>query len=140
MRRSEQILSKMIVGLNGKTIGEFAVDAEYPAKKMYTLEFSGKANPKNKISLTFPNDFYDPTNEEPRRRDRNLYIERIEISEPPGVSFPFFRPVLIFSVNGSPIKLRIKLPRHRYCDGYREFTELPWLRLRFLGTKISIRK
>ena len=85
--RAGDELAKMIVGLNGKTIGEFAVDAEYPAKKMYTLEFSGKANPKNKISLTFPNDFYDPTNKEPMRRDRNLYIERIEISEPPGVSF-----------------------------------------------------
>ena len=79
-------LAKMIVGVNHVNIGEFEVDAEYPASKEYKIKFNGKAGHKNEISITFPNDFYDPKNKNPKRRDRNLYIEKIELSEPQGIS------------------------------------------------------
>jgi len=85
--RAGNEFANMIVGLNGKTIEEFSVDAEYPNSKTYSLDFSANVSPDNEISLTFPNDFYDPQNKNPKRRDRNLYIDKVEILEPAGVSY-----------------------------------------------------
>ena len=85
--RAGNEFANMIVGLNGETIEEFSVDAEYPNQKTYLLDFSANVSPNNEISLTFPNDFYDPKNKNPKRRDRNLYIDKVEILEPAGVSY-----------------------------------------------------
>ena len=85
--RAGNEFANMIVGLNGETIEEFSVDAEYPNQKTYLLDFSANVSPNNEISLTFPNDFYDPQNKSPKRRDRNLYIDKVEILEPAGVSY-----------------------------------------------------
>ena len=84
--RAGNDLAKMIVGVNRVNMGDFEVDAEYPVSKEYKIKFNGKAGLKNEISITFPNDFYDPKNQNPKRRDRNLYIEKIELSEPQGIS------------------------------------------------------
>ena len=78
--------ARMIVTVNEDQIEDFSVDAEYPEKKEYEFEFEAKPKFENKISLTFPNDFWDPKNKNPKRRDRNLFIDSIEISSPTGVS------------------------------------------------------
>ena len=79
-------LAKMSVAVNGKQITEFSIDAEYPNKKEYEFTFGAKLNFSNQITLTFPNDFWDPKNKDPKRRDRNLFVESVEISSPEGVS------------------------------------------------------
>ena len=38
------------------------------------------------IEIKFINDFYDPKNKDPRRRDRNLYVSSIEVEGPLGES------------------------------------------------------
>ena len=66
--------------------GAIKIDNLKEYSKEYKIKFNGKAGHKNEISITFPNDFYDPKNKNPKRRDRNLYIEKIELSEPQGIS------------------------------------------------------
>ena len=84
--RAGNELAKMVVGLNGEEITQFSIDAEYPDLRSYTFRFNGKTISKGQISLTFPNDYWDPQNKNPQRRDRNLYVESVEISLPKGVS------------------------------------------------------
>ena len=78
--------ARMIVTVNGIQIADFSVDAQYPDKKDYAFEFSTKPNFKNQIALTFPNDFWDPKNKDPKRRDRNLFVDSVEITSPEGLS------------------------------------------------------
>ena len=79
--------ARMIVTVNGIQIADFSVDAQYPDKKEYAFEFSAKPNFKNQIALTFPNDFWDPKNKDPNRRDRNLFVDSVEITlSPKGLS------------------------------------------------------
>ena len=84
--RAGNELAKMVVGLNGQEIIQFSVNAEYPDLESYTFRLNDKTMSKGQISLTFPNDYWDPKNKNPKRRDRNLYVESVEISIPKGVS------------------------------------------------------
>ena len=79
-------LARMTVTIDGNQIADFLIDAEYPNKKEYAFEFWTKSNFNNQITLTFPNDFWDPKNKDPKRRDRNLWVESVEVFSPNGVS------------------------------------------------------
>ena len=79
-------LARMTVTIDGNQIADFSIDAEYPNKKEYVFEFWTKSNFNNQITLTFPNDFWDPKNKDPKRRDRNLWVESVEVFSPNGVS------------------------------------------------------
>ena len=87
--RAGDELAKMEVSINGSKIKTFSIDSEYPQKLIYTFKYYAKEKSSNKISLSFINDFFDPKNKNPKLRDRNLYIKKIEISFPKGVAFKF---------------------------------------------------
>jgi hypothetical protein len=87
--RAGKELAKMQVIVNGKEIKTFSIDSEYPKKSLHSFQFAANAKSSNLISLSFINDFYDPKNKNPKLRDRNLYIEEIELSLPEGVMAKF---------------------------------------------------
>ena len=87
--RAGEEMAKMQVRVNEKEIKTFSIDSEYPEKSAYVFQFSAKSNSSNQIALSFINDFYDPQNKNLKLRDRNLYIEEIEISFPKGVPAEF---------------------------------------------------
>ena len=87
--RAGDELAKMEVSINGSKIKTFSIDSEYPQKLIYTFKYYAKEKSANKISLSFINDFFDPKNKNPKLRDRNLYVEEIEISFPKGIAFKF---------------------------------------------------
>ena len=87
--RAGDELAKMEVSINGSKIKTFSIDSEYPQKLIYTFKYYAKEKSSNKISLSFINDFFDPKNKNPKLRDRNLYVKKIEISFPKGVAFKF---------------------------------------------------
>ena len=87
--RAGDELAKMEVSINGSKIKTFSIDSEYPQKLIYTFKYYAKEKFSNKISLSFINDFFDPKNKNPKLRDRNLYVKKIEISFPKGVAFKF---------------------------------------------------
>lgn len=77
--RAGKELAKMQVIVNGKEIKTFSIDSEYPQKSIYSFQFAAKAKSSNVVSLSFLNDFYDPKNKNKKLRDRNLYVEEIEL-------------------------------------------------------------
>ncbi|MEC8355310.1 MAG: DUF1592 domain-containing protein [Verrucomicrobiota bacterium] len=87
--RAGHEFAKMQAQVNGQEIQTFSIESEYPRKSMYRFRFQGEENQPNQISLSFTNDFYDPKNRNPKRRDRNLYVEKIEILIPQGLDLSF---------------------------------------------------
>ncbi len=87
--RAGSEFAKMQVQVNGQEIQTFSIESEYPRKSMYRFHFQGNENQRNQIILSFTNDFYDPKNRNPKRRDRNLYVEKIEILTPKGMNLSF---------------------------------------------------
>ena len=87
--RAGNEFAKMQVQVNGQEIQTFSIESEYPRKSMYRFPFQGNENQRNRITINFINDFYDPKNRNPKRRDRNLYVEKIEILTPKGLNLSF---------------------------------------------------
>ncbi len=74
--------AKMLLSIGGKPVQEFDVAAIKKSPALYEVPFRaepGKAN----ISITFLNDFYMEKNP-PNNRDRNLWVDYIEVSGPLG--------------------------------------------------------
>ncbi len=67
--------------LDGKDVSTVDVEAERESAETYRRRIKVSSG-KHKVGLAFLNDFYNPENENPRRRDRNLFIERLEIQGP----------------------------------------------------------
>ena len=87
--RAGNEFAKMQAQVNGQEIQTFSIESEYPTKSMYRFRFQGNENQRNKITLSFTNDFYNPQNRNPKRRDRNLYLEKIEILTPKALNLSF---------------------------------------------------
>ena len=71
--------AKMLLEFDGKRIDVVDVPNKRPRDFIHEVEVSGD---RHKISLSFINDYYDPTNPDPKRRDRNLKIAGLEIIGP----------------------------------------------------------
>ncbi|MBA2113312.1 DUF1592 domain-containing protein [Bremerella alba] len=73
--------AKMGVRVGHKENRTFAVDNEAPSE--HPMEIKMRV-PRGKLPLevAFLNDHYDPDNPDPSRRDRNLFINRIELRGP----------------------------------------------------------
>jgi len=71
--------------LGKKHIAHFEVKNLLGDEKTFSTELelpSGRTD----ITLDYPNDFYDPRNKNPQRRDRNLMIHKIRLEGPLGVN------------------------------------------------------
>ena len=75
-------LPKMALSINGKMIQQVSVrpDNDEEAKD---FRFSARlAKGRNKVEVTFLNDYYNPEHPNPRKRDRNLAVGPIRIDGP----------------------------------------------------------
>ena len=63
-----------------------SVDVEATERKPEIVvgRFRGKAGVRA-FSIAFVNDYYEPTNPDPKRRDRNLHVDWVEIAGPLGI-------------------------------------------------------
>ncbi|MCH2129623.1 MAG: DUF1592 domain-containing protein [Pirellulaceae bacterium] len=83
-------LAKMAIVVDDRSIHEAEVRANSNAPQTYetsTFLEEGKVN----VGVRFLNDFYDPDNPDENRRDRNLFVVRLEIEGPKDPPLP---PVL----------------------------------------------
>jgi mono/diheme cytochrome c family protein len=71
--------AKLVVRLDGRDLEEFEV--AHRAPKIVELRTALLGGP-HRFGLLFPNDFYDPDNPDPKRRDRNLRLDWLEIVGP----------------------------------------------------------
>lgn len=74
-------LAKMAFKLDDKQVYVADVAAEPGAPEVYATKLT-VAPGKHRFTLAFINDFYDPNNPDPKRRDRNLTIDYLEVQGP----------------------------------------------------------
>jgi hypothetical protein len=87
-QRAGPDLPRMSLDVNGKRLKIF--DVEHKRAEPGTYTFSTTLSPGAlKLAVAFINDYYDPKNENPSERDRNLYIDQVVLlgpKEPPAMS------------------------------------------------------
>jgi len=76
---------KMWVGVDGYGGQTVSVNALASSPTDYELPFEIAAG-KRYITIAFTNDFYDPNNPDPTKRDRNLIVNHIEVIGPVGAN------------------------------------------------------
>ncbi|MGE4551077.1 MAG: DUF1592 domain-containing protein [Opitutales bacterium] len=81
--RAGNELAKMQIRLSGKTVRTFEVKEESPSSGVYEVKVQVDRPGDREVQVAFINDFYDPKNSNPQRRDRNLYVEWVEVVPPP---------------------------------------------------------
>jgi len=74
-------LAQMAIYWDGKVIRRFEVEAEHGSARTYSTTVQASRG-KHEFGVGFANDFYDPQNPDPAQRDRNLWVEAIEIVGP----------------------------------------------------------
>jgi len=72
---------KMDLILNNQIVTTFNVAAEQSKPAVYEMPLDLKAG-RQTLAVRFPNDFYDPNNPNPRRRDRNLVVMNLKVEAP----------------------------------------------------------
>ncbi|WP_406701000.1 DUF1592 domain-containing protein [Singulisphaera sp. Ch08] len=71
-------LARMAFKVDGKVVETVEVGAEVDSPRVYEVKATLNAGTR-RISVAFLNDFYDPKAEDPKRRDRNLIVDYLEI-------------------------------------------------------------
>lgn len=74
-------LAKMAFKFDDRQVHVAEVSAEAGAPENYETKITADKG-KHRFSLAFVNDFYDPDNPNPKRRDRNLSVEFLEVQGP----------------------------------------------------------
>ncbi|HVX14660.1 MAG TPA: DUF1592 domain-containing protein [Pirellulales bacterium] len=74
-------LAKMAFKFDDKQVHVAEVAAEWGSAELYETKLTVNKG-KHRFGLAFVNDFYDPQNPDPKRRDRNLAIEYLEVQGP----------------------------------------------------------
>ena len=76
--------AKMVVKLDDHQIAGFDVPSTERNPQTFQVPITTTIG-VHKLAVAFTNDFYDPTNTNPRRRDRNLYVQSMQIHRPSGM-------------------------------------------------------
>ena len=72
----------MDLRVNGEVFGKFDVkSADEKNPDLFSVKFRAQAGQKG-LGVSFLNDFYDPNNPDPNRRDRNVYVLGIQVDGP----------------------------------------------------------
>ena len=80
-------LPKLEIQIDGKTLREFSVDAPPDKAKSYEVKTIIKPG-RHDVEAAFTNDFSDPKAADPKKRDRNLYVDGLEIEGPFNAKVP----------------------------------------------------
>ena len=72
---------KLAFRVDGKTVKTVEVKAAENAPKEYEAVGTLERGPHS-FAVAFLNDFYDPKNPDPKKRDRNLVVDRLEVQGP----------------------------------------------------------
>ena len=78
---------RMALRLDGKDLARFAVTAVAERPAVYETR-THVATGKRRIAAAYLNNFVDPENPDPARRDRNLILQSVEIDGPYGEVLP----------------------------------------------------
>lgn len=71
--------ARLVVRLDGRELQAFDVPSRTPAVFEATAQLTGG---NHRFAVAFTNDFYDPKHPDPERRDRNLFVDWLEVVGP----------------------------------------------------------
>jgi len=74
-------LPKLAIQIDGKLVKSFDVDALPDRPKMYEAR-SVVGIGRHDVEIAFTNDYFDPKAGDPKKRDRNLHVDQLEIEGP----------------------------------------------------------
>ena len=94
--------AKMALRLDGRDLKVFEVTAEVDRPRLYQLKVRVKAG-SHRVAAAFINDFYDPDIKDPKRRDRNLHVQFIEVQAPAAESLPESHRRLFIAMPGDKL-------------------------------------
>jgi len=100
--------AKLALRIGDKELGEFDVTARYNGDKgpWQTITKEVQLNGgEHKILVRFLNDFSDPQNPDPDKRDRNLALDKIDIEGPFGLLPPRGTRLVQWLLDGKPAGL-----------------------------------
>ena len=109
--------ARMSLRIDDKEVGLIDVDAVEAAPLPYALSTNLTAG-DHRFSVAFVNDFYDPKDPNPANRDRNLVVERVEVSGPAETALADL-----------PASHRRVIPREPAADGRQEYAREILVRL-----------
>lgn len=78
---------RMAVRIDGRDVQRFDVTVTEDAAQVYECTARLAAGP-HRLGIAYLNNFRDPENRDPRRRDRNLFLTKVEIAGPLGAPPP----------------------------------------------------
>jgi len=90
--------ARLALKVDGKGLRRFDVPAEEGSPGVYELKQKLRGG-RRKVAVEFLNDYWEPENPDPSRRDRNLVVQSVEIEGPlaaPGDPPPPSRKLVIF--------------------------------------------
>ncbi|MBI2823799.1 MAG: DUF1592 domain-containing protein [Planctomycetia bacterium] len=75
--------ARMALKVDGKDVQSFEVKATADRPEAYEVRLTIEAGTK-RIAVAFVNDYYQPNHPDPKQRDRNLFVDCLEIEGPLG--------------------------------------------------------
>lgn len=113
--------ARVLLKIDDKELGTFDVTARYNGDKgpwqviQHTLPLKSG---EHKIVVRFVNDFADPQNPDPDKRDRNLALDKIEVEGPDGLLPPRGTRLVQWLLDGRPAGLpALKLTGEDFENG-----------------------
>ena len=76
--------AKMSIKLDNQQIAGFDVPSREDHPQTFQVPITTSVG-SHKLAVAFTNDYYEPTNPNPRKRDRNLYVQSMQIHRPEGM-------------------------------------------------------
>ncbi|MDR3637045.1 MAG: DUF1587 domain-containing protein, partial [Isosphaeraceae bacterium] len=96
--------ARMAFKIDGKTLKSFDVKAVENAPELYEDRAKLRGGPR-KLAISFTNDFYDEKAADPKKKDRNLVVDYVEIQGPlpsEGAALPESHRRIIFRKPAKP--------------------------------------
>ena len=81
-QRAGKDLPELAISTNGKVRETVGVKATDEAQAQNVEVTARLRQGRNQLQFTFTNDYYDPTHEDPRERDRNLAVVEVQLHGP----------------------------------------------------------
>jgi hypothetical protein len=79
--------ARMKLRADGRTLRTFDVSHERDAPGVFEVEVT-LAEGRHLVEMAFINDYYRPEHEDPKQRDRNLYVDWLEVVGPTDLKLP----------------------------------------------------
>lgn len=98
--------ARMRAALGGQELGVFDVTRAFRGRKGGWQSIKHEVRLKRgetKLTVAFLNDFYDPQNPDPNRRDRNLALDEVQVDGPFGLTAPQPSRFLQWLLDGRPV-------------------------------------